>query len=36
MLPAPPKESDVESIRAAAQPLLDLLAERRLTRGSTS
>jgi DNA-binding transcriptional MerR regulator len=36
MLPAPPKESDVESIRAVAQPLLDLLAERRLTRGSTS
>jgi DNA-binding transcriptional MerR regulator len=35
MLPAPPNGSDVESIRAAAQPLLDLLAERRLTRGST-
>jgi len=36
MLPAPPSTSDVESIRAAAQPLLDLLAQRRLTRGSTT
>jgi DNA-binding transcriptional MerR regulator len=35
MLPAQPKAAEVESIRAAAQPLLDLLAERRLTRGST-
>lgn len=35
MLPAQPKKADVESIRAAAQPLLDLLAERRLTKGST-
>jgi DNA-binding transcriptional MerR regulator len=35
MLPAQPKKAEVESIRAAAQPLLDLLAERRLTRGST-
>jgi DNA-binding transcriptional MerR regulator len=35
MLPARPKTGEVESIRAAAQPLLDLLAERRLTRGST-
>lgn len=35
MLPASPKQAEVESIRAAAQPLLDLLAERRLTRGST-
>jgi DNA-binding transcriptional MerR regulator len=35
MLPAQPKQSEVESIRAAAQPLLDLLAQRRLTRGST-
>ena len=36
MLPAQPDQAEVESIRAAAQPLLDLLAERRLTRGSTS
>jgi hypothetical protein len=36
MLPAQPTQTDVDSIRAAAQPLLDLLAERRLTRGSTS
>jgi DNA-binding transcriptional MerR regulator len=36
MLPGQPHPSDVESIRAAAQPLLDLLAERRLTRGSTA
>ncbi|MCW2647910.1 MAG: hypothetical protein JWP07_4019 [Pseudonocardiales bacterium] len=35
MLPAQPRQAEVESIRAAAQPLLDLLAERRLTRGST-
>jgi hypothetical protein len=36
MLPAQPDAPDIESIRAAAQPLLDLLAHRRLTRGSTS
>jgi DNA-binding transcriptional MerR regulator len=36
MLPTPPKKSDLESIRVAAQPLLELLAERRLTRRSTS
>ena len=36
MLPGQPNQAEVETIRAAAQPLLDLLAERRLTRGSTS
>jgi DNA-binding transcriptional MerR regulator len=36
MLPAQPTQSDVDDIRAAAQPLLDLLAQRRLTRGSTT
>jgi len=36
MLPAQPRKSEIESIRAAAQPLLDLLAERRLTRGSSA
>jgi hypothetical protein len=36
MLPARPNPSDVELIRAAAQPLLELLAERRLTRRSVS
>ncbi|PZS30626.1 MAG: MerR family transcriptional regulator [Pseudonocardiales bacterium] len=36
MLPGQPKKAEVDSIRAAAQPLLDLLAERRLTRGSAS
>jgi DNA-binding transcriptional MerR regulator len=36
MLPAQPNQAEVETIRAAAQPLLDLLAERRLTRGSAS
>jgi DNA-binding transcriptional MerR regulator len=35
MLPAQPDMAEVASIRAAAQPLLDLLAERRLNRGST-
>jgi DNA-binding transcriptional MerR regulator len=35
MLPAQPDATDVESIRVAAQPLLDLLAQRRLTRGRT-
>ena len=34
MLPAAPSVSDLDSIRAAAQPLLDLLAERRITRRS--
>lgn len=36
MLPTQPSPSDVEKIRAAAAPLLDLLANRQLTRGSTS
>jgi DNA-binding transcriptional MerR regulator len=36
MLPAQPQESEVELIRAAARPLLDVLVERRLTQGSTS
>jgi DNA-binding transcriptional MerR regulator len=36
MLPARPNTSEVELIRAAAQPLLELLAERRLTRRSVS
>ena len=36
MLPGRPTPSDIEQIQAAAGPLLDLLAERRLTRGSTS
>lgn len=35
MLPAQPSDADVRKIRAAAAPLLDLLADRRLTRGST-
>jgi DNA-binding transcriptional MerR regulator len=34
MLPGRPTPSDIERIQAAAGPLLDLLAERRLTRGS--
>jgi DNA-binding transcriptional MerR regulator len=34
MLPGRPTPSDIEEISAAAGPLLDLLAERRLTRGS--
>jgi hypothetical protein len=34
MLPGRPTPSDIEEIQAAAGPLLDLLAERRLTRGS--
>lgn len=36
MLPGRPTPSDIERIQAAAGPLLDLLAQRRLTRGSTS
>lgn len=36
MLPAQPQESEVELIRAAAGPLLDVLAQRRLSRRSTS
>lgn len=35
MLPERPTPSDIDDIRAAAGPLLDLLADRRLTRGST-
>jgi hypothetical protein len=34
MLPGRPTPSDIEEIQAAAGPLLDLLAARRLTRGS--
>jgi hypothetical protein len=36
LLPAQPDAEDIDSIRAAARPLLDLLARRRLTRGGTS
>jgi hypothetical protein len=36
MLPGRPTPSDIERIQAAAGPLLELLAQRRLTRGSTS
>jgi DNA-binding transcriptional MerR regulator len=36
MVPGEPSPSDVQNIRAAATPLLDLLAQRRLTRGSAS
>lgn len=36
MLPKQPAESDAAEIRAAAQPLLDLLAARQLTEGDTS
>jgi DNA-binding transcriptional MerR regulator len=36
LLHVQPGAEDIDSIRAAARPLLDLLARRRLTRGSTS
>jgi DNA-binding transcriptional MerR regulator len=36
MLPRQPGGADAEDIRAAARPLLDLLAQRRLTEGGTS
>ena len=36
LLPGSPDAQDIDSIRAAARPLLDLLARRRLTGGSTS
>jgi hypothetical protein len=36
LLHAQPDAEDIDSIRAAARPLLDLLARRRLTRGGTS
>ena len=36
MLPGQPDPSDVDAIRAAAQPLLDLLAQRQLSRRSPS
>lgn len=35
MLPAQPGAEDIDAITAAARPLLDLLATRRLTRGRT-
>lgn len=36
MLPVRPDAPDVDAVRAAAQPLLDLLAERRLIKGGRS
>jgi hypothetical protein len=35
MLPVQPDRDDVDLIQAAAQPLVELLAQRRLTRRST-